>query len=82
MNPRRDRILLAALLLLNLVPAVAGVSRLTSLATGANITPDNGERIFPRTHHRPRQSAWQWRLAIESCRASVRLPRRADVEHN
>jgi len=45
MNPRRDRILLAALLLLNLVPAVAGASRLTSLATGANITPDNA-RFF------------------------------------
>jgi uncharacterized membrane protein len=45
MNPTKDRILLAGLLLLNLVPALAGFSRLISLATGTNITADNA-RFF------------------------------------
>ncbi len=45
MNPTKDRILLAALLLLSLVPTLAGFSRLISLAKGTNITPDNA-RFF------------------------------------
>jgi len=45
MNPKKDRILLAALLLLSLVPSLAGFARLVSLARGTNITPDNA-RFF------------------------------------
>jgi len=45
MNPKKDRFLLAALLLLSLVPTLAGFSRLISLARGTNITSDNA-RFF------------------------------------
>jgi hypothetical protein len=45
MNPKKDRILLAALLLLSLVPSLAGFARLMSLARGTNIAPDNA-RFF------------------------------------
>jgi uncharacterized membrane protein len=45
MTPKRDRLLLSALLLLSLVPSLAGVARLASLANRANLTADNA-RFF------------------------------------
>lgn len=44
-TPRSDKLIPAALIALSLVPAIAGMVRLTQLAGGAAVTPENA-RFF------------------------------------